>query len=149
MTKGKSKRSATRPTANARGARPKKPYPSVLFEKALQVPTQIKEKNAGHPWTRDDVAAEIGMSPKSSDFFYVTAASRDFDLTAGTRDSAQISLADLGREIVYAPDPEVERSKRLKHSSESTFLQRCCITTRAAIYPTSNICLTLCNGSLG
>jgi hypothetical protein len=43
-----------------------------------------------------------------------TAASRDFGLTTGTRDTATIALADLGREIVYAPSPEVERAKKLE-----------------------------------
>jgi hypothetical protein len=90
----------------------KKPFPSVPFERALQVPIQIKEKNGGNPWTPADIAAAIGSSPKSSEFFYVTAAARDFGMTTGTRDTATIELTDLGREIVYAPNPEVEAQKK-------------------------------------
>ena len=103
------------------GAEPKqrtkravKPYPSVPLEKALQIPLKIKELNGGNPWTPDDVAAAISMGPKSSDFYYVTAAARDFGLTTGTRDTASIELTELGREVVYAPSPEVERAKKLE-----------------------------------
>lgn len=94
--------------------KPKKLYPAVLLEKALQIPTKIKELNGGNAWTPADVAAAIGMGAKSSEFYYVTAAARDFGLTVGTRDSAIIELADLGREIVYAPNPDVERAKKLE-----------------------------------
>lgn len=114
MSKPNPKKGASRRTPNSRAKGPKKPYPSVLFEKALQIPIQIKEKNAGHPWATDDVAAAIGMSAKSSEFFYVTAASRDFGLTTGTSASSQIALGDLGREIAYAPDAQVERAKKVE-----------------------------------
>lgn len=41
----------------------------------------------------------------------MTAASRDYGLTIGTRDAEKIALADLGREIVYAPNAETEQRK--------------------------------------
>jgi hypothetical protein len=124
MSKSSPKKSTSRRTPKGRAKGPKKPYPSVLFEKALQIPIQIKEKNAGRPWATDDVAAAIGMSAKSSEFFYVTAASRDFGLTA---------LGDLGREIVYAPDAQVERTKKSRLFRRSICLRRYFITTRGAI----------------
>ena len=91
-----------------------KPFPSVSLEKALEIPSKIKELNGGNPWTPGDVATAIGVGGKSSDFYYVTAAARDFGLTTGTRDTASIALADLGREIVYAPNSEVERAKKIE-----------------------------------
>lgn len=79
---------------------------------------KIKELNGGNPWTPADVAAAIGMGAKSSEFYYVTAAARDFGLTSGTRDTAKIEITDLGREIVYAPNPEVERTKKIEAFSK-------------------------------
>jgi hypothetical protein len=99
------------------GKAPRKPgktYPSVPLEKALQIALQIKEKNGGNPWSPDQVAAAIGSSPRSSEFFYITAAARDYGLTTGTRDSKEIALADLGKELVYAPNPEVEHQKKIE-----------------------------------
>ncbi len=82
---------------------PPKPYPSVPLEKALQVAIKIKDLNGGNPWTPEDIATALGMGSKSSDFYYVTAAARDFGLTVGTRDTASIELTDFGRDLVYAP----------------------------------------------
>jgi hypothetical protein len=41
-------------------------------------------------------------------WYYHTAASRDYGLTLGTREAQKIALEELGREIVYAPAPDVE-----------------------------------------
>jgi hypothetical protein len=118
-TKAKAK-AKKRPSTGATGTRErsskkaKKPYPAVLLEKALQVPQEIKDKNGGHPWTPADVAAAVGVGAKTPALFYITAASRDFGLTTGTRDSAMIALTDLGREIVYAPSPAAEYQKKLE-----------------------------------
>lgn len=99
----------------SRGAqKPRKTYPSVSLEKALQVAAKIKEKNGGNAWAPDQVAAAIGMGPKSPDFFYITAASRDYGLTTGTRDTAEIALTELGREVVYADNPDAEHTKKLQ-----------------------------------
>jgi len=92
----------------------RRPYPNVTLGKALQVAQKIKELNGGNPWATSDVATALNMGPKSPNFFYVTAASRDFSLTAGSRDTETIALTDLGREIVYAPDPETERRKKIE-----------------------------------
>ena len=90
-----------------------RPYPSVPLEKALPVAYKIKDLNGGNPWATEDVAASFGMSSKTNDFYYLTAASRDFGLTKGTRNTSTIELTDFGRELVFAPGPEVEQSKKL------------------------------------
>ena len=41
-------------------------------------------------------------------WFYLSAASRDYGLTSGTRDTPMITFEELGREIAYAPNPETE-----------------------------------------
>ena len=110
---GKKRKGAKKAAGNA-GPKPRRPYPTVTFNEALTVAQRIKEFNGGNPWATEDVANALGIAPTTNKFFYVTAASRDFGLTVGTRDTATISLTDLGREIVYAPDPETEHRKKLE-----------------------------------
>lgn len=92
----------------------KRPYPKALLEKAIQIPYKIKELNGGNPWSPALVAKAIGLSPKNTDFYYLSTASRDFGFTEGTRDTATIALTDLGRQLVYAPSPESEHQKRVE-----------------------------------
>jgi len=49
----------------------------------------------------------------SSNFYYLSAASRDFGLTDGTRDTNEISLTDLGKKAVYPGSPD-ERLEALR-----------------------------------
>ena len=95
-------------------AKPTRPFPKVALDKALEIAQMIKALNGGEPWTPAQVAEAIGLGARSSDFYYVTAASRDFGLTVGTRETATIALTDLGREIAYAPSPDVELAKKLE-----------------------------------
>jgi hypothetical protein len=99
---------------SARERKPTRNYPSVPLEKALRVAYQIKEKNGGNPWSPDQVATALGVGGKGPDFYYVTAAARDYGLTTGTRDTKEIALTDLGREIVYAGNPQIEHAKKLE-----------------------------------
>ena len=87
----------------------KYPFPRATLEKALKIPYAIKELNGGNPWEPDEVRKAVG-TPQGNSWFYHTAASRDYGLTVGTREAPKISLEALGREIVYAPNPEVELS---------------------------------------
>lgn len=52
-----------------------------------------------------------------------TAASRDYRLTSGTRESPQIALEELGHEIVYAPDPATELTLKKASLPENRYLQ--------------------------
>ncbi len=81
---------------------------------SLRLPTAIKELHGGNPWEPDELRKAIGSGVGGNAFFYLTAASRDYGLTIGTRDTDAISLADLGRDIVYAPNPEVEHQLKIK-----------------------------------
>ncbi len=74
--------------------RTRRPFPRVTLEEALKIPVAIKVHNGGNPW--------------------VTAASRDFGFTVGTRDTAKIALADFGRDLVYAPDPDTEKELKVR-----------------------------------
>ena len=108
--KGRAKRK--KKAAGAKIRKPTRNYPSVPLEKALQVAYQIKEKNGGNAWTPDQVAAAIGVGAKGTDFYYITAAARDYGVTTGTRETKEIALTDLGRELVYAGNPQVEQAKK-------------------------------------
>lgn len=82
-------------------------FPRVTLENALRVPTALKDKNAGNPWAPGEVAKAIGMG-KSTTFYYITAGSRDYNLTEGTRDATKISLTALGKRVLYPRSPEEE-----------------------------------------
>jgi hypothetical protein len=89
-------------------------YPRRTLENALRVPEAIKAHNAGNPWRSEEVAKALDLGPRSGNFFYVTSAARDYGLTEGTRDTAQISLTPLGRAAVYPSSPEEEKAARLR-----------------------------------
>src|SRR5438445_7599665 len=96
------------------GKKPRRSYPAVSLEEALKIPQAIKSKNNGHPLESELVGKACGLSPKSEKFFYLSAAARDYGLSVGTRDTPKIELTNLGREIVYADDPAIEREKKIE-----------------------------------
>lgn len=90
-----------------RAASVARPFPRMTLEHALRVPTVIKDKNAGNPWASEDVARALGLGAKGNQFYYLSAASRDYGLTEGTRDTAKIALTPLGTRAVF-PGNEAE-----------------------------------------
>jgi hypothetical protein len=99
---------------NSRPQEVQRPFPRLTLDTALQIAAQIKAKNGGNAWDTVEVAKAVGLSIKNNKFFYVTAASRDFGLTSGSRNSVKIELTELGRDIVYAPNPEAEHEKKVQ-----------------------------------
>lgn len=83
-------------------------FPRRTLEQALRVPRALRDHNGGNPWATDQVAEAIGVGPRSGNFYYLTAASRDYGLTTGTRETAEISLTDLGRRVVSPQTPTDE-----------------------------------------
>ena len=83
-------------------------FPANSLEEALQVPRALKDHNGGNPWSPEELANALGVSAKVNKFYYLTASSRDYGLTVGTRNSALVELAPLGDSLVYAPSPEDE-----------------------------------------
>jgi hypothetical protein len=80
-------------------------FPRFDLEGCYSLARAIREFNAGNPWSPKEIASALNMST-SSNFFYLTAACRDYGITIGTRDTAKIELTDLGRAIVYPKSPE-------------------------------------------
>jgi hypothetical protein len=87
-------------------------FPRRTLEQALRVPSAIRDHNGGNPWPPSEVAAAIGVGPKTTNFYYITAASRDYGLTSGTRETAEVSLTELGRRVVSPQSDEVERAAK-------------------------------------
>jgi hypothetical protein len=99
-----------------------RPYPRRPLETALRVPYALKDKNGGNPWASAQVAEALGNGPKSANFFYISAASRDYGLTTGSRDTAEIALTDLGRRAVYpSSDAEQQQAYRDAFLSVESF----------------------------
>src|SRR5688500_11971196 len=99
---------------NKHRTKPNRPYPKIILSRAMEVAQKIKDKNGGNAWPPSDVARAMGVGGRTTDYYYVTAAARDFGLTLGTRETETIGLTDLGRQIVYAPNPEVEHIKKME-----------------------------------
>jgi hypothetical protein len=97
----------------AKVEKPQKNYPSITLEKCLNIALKIKELNGGNPWTPKEVSKAINVRG-TMDFFYTTSSSRDFGLTIGTSSAKLIELTEFGRDIVYAPNPEIERTKKIQ-----------------------------------
>lgn len=90
------------------------PFPRATLEQALAIPIEIKEKNGGNPWEPEEVRKAIGAGTGGNAFYYLTAASRDYGLTVGTSSASKLELAELGRDLVYAPNQEIEKQLKLK-----------------------------------
>lgn len=46
-------------------------YPRRTLEQALRIPTAIKEKNGGNPWSPAQIAKAIGLGGMGANFFYI------------------------------------------------------------------------------
>lgn len=113
-TNGERKKPTRALKGSKKAARVERPYPRETLEEALKIPLAIREKNGGNPWPPAEVAAALERSERTPIFFYLTTASRDYGLTTGTRDSDEIALTGLGRQLAYAETPEEEIATRRK-----------------------------------
>lgn len=107
--------SAAKPDANGRGgSRAQRPFPTRTLEEALAVPKAIREKNNGKEWDSEQVAqASLGIKKNNNRFYYLAAASRDYGLTVGGRDTEKVALTQLGHDIFFAGDEATARQKRI------------------------------------
>ena len=118
--KTKAPKKSAKPKSNAaKGLKPKRvkidrPYPRASLEDAIRIPVAIKEKNGGNPWPPEDIAKALDTSKTTTTFFYTAASARDFGLTEGSRDTANISLTSIGRDIVYPGDAKAENEAKKK-----------------------------------
>lgn len=82
----------------------KRAFPKYSIEECRKVADSIKQFNAGKPWAPTDIASALNVGGKTNDFFYLTAASRDYGITLGTRNTEKIELTPLGKALVYPRD---------------------------------------------
>jgi len=100
------------------------PFPRATLEEALSIAYAIKEHNGGNPWEPEEIRKAIGAGSGGNAYFYLTAASRDYGLTSGTRTAEHISLEELGQSLVYAPNPESEQKYKLQAFSNIDVFKR-------------------------
>ena len=74
-------------------------YPAHAIKDALQIPKAIYHDNAGLPLDRKLLATHLGISPRSSSFTTILAASEQYGFTKGRYRDDTISLTDLGISI--------------------------------------------------
>jgi hypothetical protein len=114
-TESKPKPTAAVKKASAGRPRVRRPFPQNTLEEALVVPQAIKEKNNGKPLEPAQVAKACNsLAARGDKFFYLTASSRDYGLTTGSRDTETIALTDLGQSIVYPESAEQQRQDKIK-----------------------------------
>ncbi len=95
--------------------RAQRPFPARTLEEALAVPRAIREKNNGNDWDSEQVAkASANVVKANNKFFYLAAASRDYGLTVGSRDTDKIGLSPLGKAIFFAGDEQTKRQKMIE-----------------------------------
>jgi hypothetical protein len=72
----------------------------------------LKTHNAGNPWEPTEVAKVLAVGARTGNYFYLAAASREYGLTDGGRDSKEIKLTALGKQAVFpASDDELAQAK--------------------------------------
>lgn len=91
-----------------KSTKPKRPFPNYSLEQSIEIPKAIREFNGGNAWSPEDIAKALGMSKGTNDFYYLTASSRDYGFTEGSRATEKIALTAMGKNIVYARSPEDE-----------------------------------------
>lgn len=112
-TRGKKRRKSA-VQKKTTSSRTQRPYPARTLEEAIVIPLAIRVHNNGNPWATEDVAkAALNITKGASKFYYAVAASRDYGLTSGSRDTDKIELTDLGRALCFAGDEQTKRQKKI------------------------------------
>jgi len=106
----KTKNMTSEKTRADKKARVRWSFPRATLEQALKIAYAIKDNNGGNPWEPDEIRKAIGAGTGGNAYFYLTAAARDYGLTTGASSAEKIALADLGRDLVYAPNQEAEQA---------------------------------------
>jgi hypothetical protein len=79
------------------------------LEQALRIPRALRDHNGGQSWPPTEVAKALNIGAKSGNFFYLTSAAKQYGLTDGTAQTAEISITELGRRAVYPSSADEER----------------------------------------
>jgi hypothetical protein len=93
-------------TAASKRKRVQSDLPKVALEDAIRVAEAIESANAGNPYPPNDTAIALDISPGSSDWRTLTAASFKYGLTTGTYKTDRLTLTDLASRIVAPTSAE-------------------------------------------
>lgn len=88
--------------------KPQRTFPQHSIEDCLVIAKTIAKNNAGNPWGSEQIAISLDIGAKSTNFYYLTASSRDYGFTTGTSRSKSIELTPLGRKVVFPENSEQE-----------------------------------------
>jgi len=97
----------------AKKERVRRPFPRATLEQALKIPSAIKDHNGGNPWEPEEIRRRSEQAPGAMRGSICVLHPATIGLTIGTSSAQKIELAEIGREIVYAPNPEAERKAKL------------------------------------
>lgn len=81
-------------------------FPKFSLEEALRVAEAIESANGGRPYPPADTAIALDISPGSSDWRTLTAASFKYGLTTGTYKTERLALTDLAERVVSPTSDE-------------------------------------------
>ncbi len=88
--------------------KPVRMFPQYSIREAMKIPQIIGLKNAGNPWSPENVANALDTSPQNNSFFYLSSASRDYGFTTGTSRAKTIELTALGRKLAFPESSDDE-----------------------------------------
>ncbi len=111
-SKKKGKVKKKKKTATNRKASSKRPFPKETVLTALKIAQKIKELNGGKPWDPKEIGKAVEIGPGTPKFYYLTAASRDYELTIGSSKTEKIEITELGKEILYAQINKPKKKKK-------------------------------------
>jgi predicted nucleotide-binding protein len=115
------KRASAKPKTDGK-RRVQSDFPKVPLEDAVRIASAIEEANGGSPYPPNDTAFALNLSPGSSHWRTLTAASFKYGLTTGTYKSERLEITVLGQRIT-APTSSEDREAALFESAlaPSTF----------------------------
>jgi hypothetical protein len=123
---------AQKKSRSKQSAKPKRTFPQYTIEESRKIADAIKQFNAGNPWAPKEIAAVLKMGI-SNNFFYLTASSRDYDLTIGKRDTEKIELSPPWPTACVSEKPTRRSGSDTKSIPECRVIQECLTTTKAKI----------------
>lgn len=87
-------------------SRARSDFPKHTLEEALRVAKAIEDANGGRAYPPNDTAIALNMSPGSSAWRTLSAASFKYGLTSGTYKSERLALTPLGLRVVEPTSSE-------------------------------------------
>lgn len=96
--------------------RPRRTYPRICLDTALEIAHAIRDQNAGRPMKRLLLADALKIGPMSSEFRDLLSSSSKYGLTKGNEKSEIVELTSLGQTYIK-PKSESEQKVALKQAA--------------------------------